>query len=522
MIEYFDLGEVVEPLQEDELYPETVALLKACHACSFVDVVEVRSELVGQGRTEYIVIDAADGTIDSENPGQIRREERLAIGVNHQYRVPILVYALRKDFPALSHQHSNLPGSPKVLCLYNATWAAVQRGWTPQRFLAQMFWWLRESAQLKLHRADQPLEQLFYMSPYQLILPSDYTDYAKPGGHPLTIMDISSGPRADPFEPILLKAIPATASHDAQPVRLVSIVVPAVDSTTVVGIPDSLGTLHDQLVVWGSDLYEPLHSAIFDAIPGGVKPAAEKEEAILIMLWAEYVERHGDKAYRYSQYCHHYRLWRGRQRRSMRQVHRAGEKIFIDYCGPTVPVVDRSTGEVRKAQVFVAVLGASSYTFAETTWSQSLPDWIASHQRMFRFFGGVPELLVPDNLKAAVTKADRYSPTINETYAELACHYQTAVLPARPYKPKDKAKAETSVLLVERWILARLRHQMFFSLAELNAAIAALLPALNQRLFQGRTESELIHVAPPMLSSHLRQAARYAEHPVRRPPCPKC
>lgn len=209
----------------------------------------------------------------------------------------------------------------------------------------------------------------------------------------------------------------------------------------------------------------------------------------LQLLWAEYVERHGDKAYRYSQYCHHYRLWRGRQRRSMRQVHRAGEKIFIDYCGPTVSVVDRSTGEVRKAQVFVAVLGASSYTFAEATWSQSLPDWIASHQRMFRFFGGVPELLVPDNLKAAVTKADRYSPTINETYAELACHYQTAVLPARPYKPKDKAKAETSVLLVERWILARLRHQMFFALAELNAAIAALLPALNQRLFQGRTES---------------------------------
>ena len=123
----------------------------------------------------------------------------------------------------------------------------------------------------------------------------------------------------------------------------------------------------------------------------------------------------------------------------MRQVHRAGEKIFIDYCGPTVPVVDRSTGEMRKAQVFVAVLGASSYTFAEATWSQSLPDWIASHQRMLAFYGGVPELLVPDNLKAAVTKADRYTPQINETYAELAAHYQTAVLPARPYKPKDKA-----------------------------------------------------------------------------------
>lgn len=209
----------------------------------------------------------------------------------------------------------------------------------------------------------------------------------------------------------------------------------------------------------------------------------------LQLLWAEYVERYGDKARRYSQFCHHYRLWRGRQRRSMRQVHRAGEKVFIDYCGPTVPVVDRSTGEMRKAQVFVAVLGASSYTFAEATWSQSLPDCIASHQRMLAFYGGVPELLVPDNLKAAVTRADRYTPQINETYAELAAHYQTAVLPARPYKPKDKAKAEAGVLLVERWILARLRHRTFFSLVELNAAIAGLLPALNQRPFQGRTES---------------------------------
>ena len=215
----------------------------------------------------------------------------------------------------------------------------------------------------------------------------------------------------------------------------------------------------------------------------------KRKGVTLQLLWAEYVETHGEKARRYSQFCHHYRQWRGRQRRSMRQVHRAGEKVFIDYCGPTVTVVDRTTGECRQAQVFVAVLGASSYTFAEATWSQSLPDWIGSHQRMLRFIGGVPELLVPDNLKAAVTKADRYSPTINATYAELATHYQTAVLPARPYKPKDKAKAEAGVLLVERWILARLRHHTFFSLAELNRAIAELLPDLNGRPFQGQTES---------------------------------
>lgn len=215
----------------------------------------------------------------------------------------------------------------------------------------------------------------------------------------------------------------------------------------------------------------------------------KRKGVTLQLLWAEYVEVHGEKAYRYSQFCHRYRQWSTKQRRSMRQVHRAGEKLFIDYCGPTIAVVDRNTGEIRTAQIFVAVLGASSYTYAEATWSQSLPDWIASHQRALRFIGGVPELLVPDNLRSAVTKADRYAPKINETYAELAAHYQTAVLPARPYKPKDKAKAEAAVLLVERWILARLRHHTFFSLVELNAAIAELLPALNERPFQGQMES---------------------------------
>ena len=215
----------------------------------------------------------------------------------------------------------------------------------------------------------------------------------------------------------------------------------------------------------------------------------KRKGVTLQLLWAEYVARHGEQAYRYSRYCQLYRQWRAKQKRSMRQSHRAGEKAFIDYCGPTVEVVDRHTGEVRHAQVFVGVLGASSYTYAEATWTQSLPDWIASHQRMLRFFGGAPELLVPDNLKAAVTQASRYAPRINDTYAELAAHYGTAVLPARPYKPRDKAKAEVAVQVVERWILARLRHRTFFSLAELNAAIAELLVELNQRPFQGRSES---------------------------------
>ena len=215
----------------------------------------------------------------------------------------------------------------------------------------------------------------------------------------------------------------------------------------------------------------------------------KRKGVTLQLLWAEYVAQYGGQAYRYSRFCALYRQWRTKQKRSLRQLHKAGEKAFIDYCGPTVPIVDRHTGEVRDAQVFVGVLGASSYTYAEATWTQSLPDWIGSHQRMLRFFGGVPELLVPDNLKAAVTRACRYAPKINDTYAEMAAHYGTAVLPARPYKPKDKAKAEVAVQVVERWILARLRHRTFFSLAELNAAIAELLPELNERPFQGRTES---------------------------------
>lgn len=157
----------------------------------------------------------------------------------------------------------------------------------------------------------------------------------------------------------------------------------------------------------------------------------KRKGVTLQLLWAEYVATHGEAAYRYSQFCHRYRLWQGQQRRSMRQVHRAGEKLFLDYCGPTVPVVDPTTGELREAQVFVAVLGASSYTYAEATWTQALPDWIASHQRALRYFGGTPELWVPDNLRSAVRQPCRYAPEPNATYAELARHYGAAILPAR-------------------------------------------------------------------------------------------
>jgi len=168
----------------------------------------------------------------------------------------------------------------------------------------------------------------------------------------------------------------------------------------------------------------------------------------------------------------------------MRQDHRAGEKLFVDYAGQTVPVIDRATGEIRGAQIFVAVLGASNYTYAEATWTQGLPDWIGSHQRALRFLGGVPELVVPDNLRSGVSKAHRYEPDTNPTYQDMASHYGIAVLPTRVRRPRDKAKVEGGVLVVERWILAALRHRQFFSLRELNAAISELLVKLNNRPFR--------------------------------------
>ena len=168
---------------------------------------------------------------------------------------------------------------------------------------------------------------------------------------------------------------------------------------------------------------------------------------------------------------------------AMRQVHRAGEKAFVDYAGPTFEVVDRATGEVRDAMVFVGVLGASNHTFVDVTRSRSLPDWTMSHVRMFEFWGGVPELVIPDNEKAAVRKASRYEPELNPTYRELAAHYGTTVLPARPRAPRDKAKAEAAVQNVERRIMAPLRNQRFFSLGELRQAVAPLLAELNERPF---------------------------------------
>ena len=208
-----------------------------------------------------------------------------------------------------------------------------------------------------------------------------------------------------------------------------------------------------------------------------------RKDVTLALLWQEYKAAHPE-GLQYSWFCDQYRAWSAKLDVVMRQDHRAGEKMFVDYAGQTVPVVNRETGELREAQVFVAVLGASSYTFAEATWTQSLPDWTASHVRAFEFFGGCPELVIPDNLRSAVSRAHRYEPDTNPTYHDLARHYGVAVLPARVRRPRDKAKVEVAVQVVERWILAALRHRTFFSLAELNAAVAKLLERLNARAFR--------------------------------------
>jgi len=207
------------------------------------------------------------------------------------------------------------------------------------------------------------------------------------------------------------------------------------------------------------------------------------KDVTLSLVWQEYREWQPD-GYQYSRFCELYAAWRGKLDLCMRQVHQPGEKLFVDYCGATVPVVDAGTGEVREAQVFVAVWGASSYTFAEATWSQGLADWIGSHVRAFEFGGGLTELVIPDNLRSGVTRACRYEPELNPTYQDLAVHYGVAVMPARVRKPRDKAKVESGVQLVQRWILARLRHRQFFSLAELNEAIRELLGPLNDRPFR--------------------------------------
>lgn len=207
----------------------------------------------------------------------------------------------------------------------------------------------------------------------------------------------------------------------------------------------------------------------------------KRKHVTLSILWEEYIAQEPD-GLRYSRFCELYRLFAAKLPVVMRQTHAAGEKLFVDYAGDTVPVVvDRLTGKTRPAQIFVAVLGASSLSYAEATWTQSLPDWIAAHAHTLEVIGGVPKLLVPDNTKVAVIKACFYDPQVQRTYAAFAEHYDTGVLPARPRKPRDKAKVESCVLIIERYLLGRLRHRTFYSLGELNQAIREMLADINGR-----------------------------------------
>ncbi len=199
-----------------------------------------------------------------------------------------------------------------------------------------------------------------------------------------------------------------------------------------------------------------------------------------LLLWQEYRETHPD-GFQYSQFCERYRAWSRPLLATMRQEHRAGEKCFVDFSGDGIDIVDTNTGECRTAKLFVAVLGGSSLTYVEPALSEELATWIGCHVRAFEYFGGVSEIVVPDNLKAGVTRADKYDPELNPTYAEWARHYDTTVIPARPYRPRDKAKVEAAVLLAERWIIAVLRNRTFYSLIELAAAVKELAEKLNER-----------------------------------------
>ncbi len=203
------------------------------------------------------------------------------------------------------------------------------------------------------------------------------------------------------------------------------------------------------------------------------------------LLWREYAEENPENHYSYSRFCELYDIWLKKNKKpSMRQVHKAGEKCFVDYAGMTVDITDPITGEAAGAQIFVGVMGASNYIFAEAAASQSLEHWLGSHTRMLEFFCGVPEIIVPDNLRSGVTKACRYDPDINPAYLQWANHYGTVIIPARPYKPKDKAKAENAVQIVERSVLAPIRNEVFFSLAELNGRVGKLVASANSMSFQ--------------------------------------
>jgi transposase len=233
----------------------------------------------------------------------------------------------------------------------------------------------------------------------------------------------------------------------------------------------------------------------------------------LALLWQEYRAEHA-QGYAYSWFCERYSDWRKRISPTMRQTHLAGEKLFVDWAGDTMPVFDPTTGEEYCTHIFIAALGASNYTYAEARWTETLPDWIGAHVNAFIAIGGVSKALVPDNLKAGITKPSRYEPGINRTYQDLADHYGCVVLPARVMKPRDKAKVEVAVQIVQRFVLAKLRHRRFFSLADLNAAIRDCVAAINTKVMRhvGKSRNELLEtIDRPALNALPTTPYSYAE-----------
>jgi transposase len=233
----------------------------------------------------------------------------------------------------------------------------------------------------------------------------------------------------------------------------------------------------------------------------------------MTLLWQEYRADHPHGA-AYSWFCERYRHWKKSVSPTMRQHHAAGEKLFVDWAGDTIAVFDQVTGVEHRARIFVAALGASNYTYAEARWTETLPDWIGCHVNALTAIGGVPKALVPDNLKAGVTKPSRYEPGINRTYQDLADHYGCVVLPTRIIKPRDKAKVEVAVQIVERFVLAKLRNQRFFSLAELNTAIRACVATINAKVMKafGQSRADLLEtIDRPALDALPVTAYAYAE-----------
>jgi len=235
---------------------------------------------------------------------------------------------------------------------------------------------------------------------------------------------------------------------------------------------------------------------------GRVRPAIDwpmvhnelkRRGVTLMLLWQEYLAEQ-PIGYSYTRFCELHKIWKQTVSATMRQTHLAGEKLFVDWAGDTIGVVDPATGEEHRARIFVAALGASNYTYAEARWTETLPDWIGAHVNALAAIGGVPQALVPDNLKAGITKPSRYEPGINRTYQDFADHYDCVVLPTRIVKPRDKAKVEVAVQIVERFVLAKLRNRTFFSLAELNTAIRDCVAAINAKIMRrvGKSRADLL------------------------------